>query len=88
MMSSGLTWAGLFGILYGIESGTDVEILGLEKTSQPTAFISKTHRQHERQRLHQAGISLCVCWRGVRSLVTYTATNQSRELKVVLPWGR
>lgn len=88
MMSSGLMWAGLFGILNGIKSSTDVKVLGLEETSQPTTFISKTHRQHECKRLHQAGISLCVCWGGeVNSDIIYC--NQSDQwLKVVLPWGR
>lgn len=59
MTSSGLLWAGLFGILDGIEGGANVEVFGLKETSQPSTFISETHRQHESQRLHQAGVRLC-----------------------------
>lgn len=57
--SSGLLWAGLFGILDGVECGADVKVFGLKETSQPSAFISEPHRQHESQRLHQVGVCLC-----------------------------
>lgn len=43
MMSSGLVWAGLFGVLDGVEGGADVKVFGLEKTSQPATFIGETH---------------------------------------------
>lgn len=49
MMTSGLVWAGLFGILDGVQRRANVEVFGLKETSQPATFISKTHRQHERQ---------------------------------------
>lgn len=58
VVTSGLVWAGLFGVLDGVECGADVEVFGLEEASQPAAFIGETHRQHERQRLHQAGVRL------------------------------
>lgn len=64
--SSGLLWAGLFGILDGVECGADVKVFGLKETSQPSAFISEPHRQHESQRLHQVGV--CLCGGGQRSL--------------------
>lgn len=76
LTSSGLLWAWLFGVLDGVESGTDVKILGLEKTSQPATFVGETHRQHECQGLHQTGVSLCR-GRGWRSEVTsYNTTSQ------------
>ncbi|TNN33373.1 hypothetical protein EYF80_056469 [Liparis tanakae] len=59
MTSSGLERAGLFGILDSIKRRTNIEVFGLKETRQPTAFIGETHRQHERQRLHQAGVRLC-----------------------------
>lgn len=57
-MTSWLVWAGLLGVLDGIKCSADVVVFGLKETSQPAAFVSETHRQHERQRLHQAGVRL------------------------------
>lgn len=45
--TSGIVWAGLFGVLDGIEGGANVEVFGLKKSRQPATFIGEAHRQHE-----------------------------------------
>lgn len=60
-MSSGLVWAGLFGVLDGVKRGTNVKVFGLKESSQPPPLIGETHGQHEGQGLHQAWVCL---WRG------------------------
>lgn len=85
MTSSGLLWAGLFGILDGIECSANVEVFGLKEASEPATFISEAHRQHEGQGLHQPGVGL---WggRGQRSKVTADKhkLNQVQRNKVYL----
>lgn len=85
MMTSGLVWAGLFGVLDGIKCSADVVVFGLKKTSQPAAFISEPHRQHERQRLHQTGVRLCGGGgRGQRSAgASNTRIKQIRGMNVL-----
>lgn len=58
MMS--LVWAGLLGVLDGIERSADVAVLGLQQVSQPAAFVAEAHGQHGRQRLHQTWVGF---WR-------------------------
>ena len=79
VMSSGFLWAGLFGVLDGIEGGTDVVVFGLKESSQPATFISEAHRQHEGQRLHQTRVRLCG-GRGRESGGGVTNQNQNK------PW--
>lgn len=55
---------GLLCILDGIKRSSDVEVFGLKESSQPAAFVSEAHGQHEGQRLHQAGVCLCRGGRG------------------------
>lgn len=58
MISSVLVWAGLLGILDGVQRSADVKVLGLKEAGEPAAFISETHREHRGKRLNQAGVSL------------------------------
>lgn len=53
-----LAWAWLLGVLDGVERGSDVEVLGLKKLSQPAALVGEAHGQHGRQGLHQTGVRL------------------------------
>lgn len=72
----------LSGKLDCIESGANVEVFGLKKTSQPTAFICESHRQHLSQRLDETRIRLCDTWENVSTGVP----NPNPDLS--LPSGR
>lgn len=46
MISSVLVWAGLLGILDGVQRSADVKVLGLKEAGEPAAFVSEAHREH------------------------------------------
>lgn len=54
-----LWWAGLLGVLDGVQSRSNVKVFGLEESGEPAPLISEAHRQHLSQRLHQVGVRLC-----------------------------
>lgn len=56
-----LLWAG-FGVLDGIQGSSDVKLLGVEQSGQPSTVIGEAHGEHLRKRLHQPGI--CIWGRG------------------------
>lgn len=51
-----LTWG--LGVLDGVQSGTNVVVLGVEQSSQPTTFICEAHGEHLGQGLHQPRVSV------------------------------
>lgn len=80
MMS--LLWAGLLGVLDGVERRADVAVFGLEEAGQPPAFVAEAHGQHGRQRLHQTGVGF---WRGRgRGLMRGVVTDAQRHTETTL----
>lgn len=47
------------GKLDCIQSGADVKVFGLKKTSQPATFVGEPHGQHLSQGLDETRVGLC-----------------------------